>query len=62
MIDRVPEPGSQAAPGCRCGADMELKRIETGRNDTKLKIFRCPRCQDELRLMIWSEESVDGYM
>ncbi len=62
MIERMLEPGSTDLPGCRCGAEMELRRIEKRQNDTELKFFRCPKCRHEMRLMIWSEESVDSHI
>ena len=60
MIERVLEPGSTELPGCKCGADMTLERVERKPNDTELKIFRCPSCRHEMRLMVWSEETVDA--
>jgi hypothetical protein len=55
MIERVLELGSTETPACQCGVDMELIATESRSFDTRLKIFRCPDCQHEMRLMVWSE-------
>ncbi len=55
MIERVLEANSAELPLCRCGAEMSLTRIDARTADTALKIFHCPRCEHEMRLMVWSE-------
>jgi hypothetical protein len=60
MIERLLEPDSTAVPACKCGADMALSRMENRADDIQLKIFRCSSCSHELRLMVWSEETLNA--
>ena len=39
---------------------MKLSRMESRADDIQLKIFRCPSCSHELRLMVWSEETLNA--
>jgi hypothetical protein len=58
MIERALELGSPDLPVCQCKAEMDLVTTEKKGRDIQLKIFRCSSCQHEMRLMVWSEESI----
>ncbi len=60
MIERLLDSDSPDTTACKCGSEMTLSRTEIRGPDTLLKIFRCSSCRTELRLMVWSEESVDS--
>jgi hypothetical protein len=55
-IERLLEPGSIEIPLCRCGAEMRLANGErpVATHETEIRIFRCPVCEHELRLTVWS--------
>ena len=56
MIERLLEPNSTELPNCHCGSEMKLARTERKSPDSQLKIFACPACQREMRLMVWGED------
>jgi hypothetical protein len=58
MIERLLEPGSTELPTCECGKEMYLAKTESKSPDTHLKIFECPACRREMRLMVWSAEEI----
>jgi hypothetical protein len=55
MLERLLEPGSTELPDCVCGTQMRLEKTQAAQDDTEIRIFRCPRCQRELRLTVWCE-------
>jgi hypothetical protein len=57
MIERLLEPGSTERPLCNCSKEMILVRTEVKSADTQLRIFECPSCKREMRLMVWSDET-----
>lgn len=56
MIERLTEPGSDAGPHCRCGAEMVRVRVERRSADTLVKFFMCRTCDYDLRVMVWDDE------
>lgn len=55
-IERLLEPGSIEMPLCRCGVAMRLASGErpAATHETEIRVFRCPACEHELRLTVWS--------
>ncbi len=56
MLERLIVAQSTEAPTCRCGSDMKLVETQVKAKDTAIKIFRCPGCDHEMRLMVWIAE------
>ena len=56
-IERWLDVGSTDLPACKCGSEMDLADTQAKENDTLLKIFLCPSCRHEMRVMVWSEET-----
>jgi hypothetical protein len=56
-LDRVLVPGSADLPDCQCGAEMHLAKSKLCENsrDAEIRIYQCPACAHELRLMVWTE-------
>jgi len=57
IIERLLEPGSKELPTCRCGVEMKLvdqDRPAAATHETEIRIFRCPTCEHEMRLTVWS--------
>jgi hypothetical protein len=54
-IERVLVPGSADLPDCRCGSEMDLIAQEKvgNQSEAETRMYRCARCERELRLMIW---------
>jgi len=55
-LDSVLIPGSTYLPDCHCGSEMHHKRstpCEKSR-DAEVRIYKCPACARELRLMVWA--------
>ena len=51
-FERLLEAGSTELPDCRCAAEMSLMAIvPVAGGDTEIRIFRCPDCSHELRLI-----------
>jgi hypothetical protein len=57
MIEGLLEPGSTEGPLCNCNKEMILVRTEMKSADTQLRIFECPSCKREMRLMVWIDEA-----
>ena len=55
-IERWLERGAADLPTCKCGSEMDLAETVEKTNDTQLRIFLCPSCRHEMRVMVWSEE------
>jgi hypothetical protein len=53
MLERLLEPSSEELPNCVCGNAMDLERTQAASADTEIKIFRCAKCERELRLTVW---------
>ena len=56
-IEDVLVGGSTERPDCPCGAEMQLSKSEPidQPSGTEIRIYECPVCQHELRLMVWVE-------
>lgn len=59
-IERVLSGGSAESPDCRCGSEMALAAVQASMDDsdTALRIYVCPACRHELRLMVWAETPI----
>ena len=59
-LERVLAAGSHDLPDCRCGAEMRLARstVFDKSPDTEIRIYGCPACGHELRLMAWRERDI----
>ena len=56
-FERLLVPGSPDLPECRCGNEMQIARDElTDRTDAAIRIYKCPICQHEMRLTVWSKD------
>ena len=55
--DEFLEPSSTGSPDCSCGKPMKFERIEVGphHDGAHVKVFTCPACLHELRLMVWDD-------
>jgi hypothetical protein len=58
-LERILEPGSSEMPDCHCGAEMHLVRSEPAdaSPSAEIRIYECPNCKRELRVMVWIETS-----
>ena len=58
-IEDVLAPGSIEMPDCQCGVEMRLSKSEVIEKspDTEVRIYECPACRHEMRLMVWSEQT-----
>lgn len=58
-LERLLVPGSTELPECRCGKEMGITSIDPlpKRSDAQIRIYRCPACQHELRLTVWTAEA-----
>ena len=56
-FERLLEPGCTEVPACRCGADMEIARIERLPQgcDADVRVYRCVACNHEMRLTVWAK-------
>jgi hypothetical protein len=56
VIERLLEPGSTELPTCRCGVEMKLMGRDqpAAAYETEIRTFRCPACEHEIRLTVWS--------
>lgn len=56
-IEDVLAPGSTEMPDCLCGTEMELTQSGpiNKSSGTEVRIFECPACKHQLRLMVWLE-------
>jgi hypothetical protein len=56
VIERLLEPGCTELPDCRCGKEMQIASVEPllERSDAHIRIYKCPACQHEMRLTVWS--------
>jgi len=52
-FERLLEAGSTELPDCRCTAEMHLISIVPAGGISEIRIFRCPDCNHELRLIAW---------
>ena len=61
LFERLLEPGCTEMPACRCGQEMKLVRVEpiSIRDDAKIQIYHCSKCEHELRLTVWAVEAVE---
>jgi hypothetical protein len=54
--ERLLVPGSTELPECRCGEEMQIARDEpSARTDAEIRVYKCPLCQHEMRLTVWSK-------
>jgi hypothetical protein len=60
MLERLLETGSTELPPCACGKEMRYERTQLATSDTEIRIFRCPDCERELRLTVWSAAVLKG--
>ncbi len=59
-IERVLAAGSTEMPDCRCGAEMRLTQSTASDSfDTEIRVYKCPACKHELRLMAWKEAPIE---
>ena len=60
LYERLLIPGSTELPECRCGEEMQIVRDPqvSDRTDAQIRIYNCPACNHEMRLTVWSPESL----
>ena len=58
VFEQLPAAAISEVPDCRCGQKMESAGSETssGNTDSFICIYRCPCCEHEMRLTVWSAE------
>ena len=56
-IERLLEPGNTSLPDCRCGKQMKVfsRTPSSDRSGSYIRIYKCPSCQHEMRLTVWTE-------
>jgi hypothetical protein len=60
-IERLLEPENTGLPDCRCGKEMKVfsRTPSPDRSDSyTIRIYKCPSCQHEMRLTVWTEEAL----
>ena len=57
-IERLLEPGNTELPDCICGKQMKVFSVTpvSERRDTYIRVYKCPSCQHELRLTVWTDD------
>ena len=58
-LERVIAAGSVEMPDCRCGTEMKLVRSCDHSLETETRVYQCPACGHELRLMAWRDSTVE---
>lgn len=55
-------PGSADLPDCSCGSEMDLIAQEKvgNQSEAETRMYRCARCEHELRLMVWLDAANSG--
>ena len=57
LYERLLIPGSTELPECRCGEKMSIVDEQLPeRTDAQICIYKCPACQHEMRLTVWSQD------
>jgi hypothetical protein len=59
-LERLLVPGAIKTPDCACDAEMLLDHTEPAEQSvgTEIRVYICPTCQHELRLMVWAESTM----
>ena len=62
IFERLLERGCTELPACRCGQEMKLVRVDpiSIRDDAKIQIYHCSKCEHELRLTVWAVDAVES--
>jgi hypothetical protein len=57
LYERLLTPGSTELPECRCGEEMQIAGVDevSDRTDAQIRIYKCSKCQHEMRLTIWAD-------
>jgi len=61
LIEHWWKAGSQDVPDCRCGKRMKaFNTIPIGEPiDAHIRVYKCPSCQHEMRLTVWSADALN---
>lgn len=60
-IERLLEPENKDLPDCRCGKQMKVFSATPTPDirDSYIRVYKCPACQHEIRLTVWTQNTLD---
>jgi hypothetical protein len=58
VFEQLPAAENSVVPDCRCGQKMQSAGCKTSpsNTDSQIRIYRCPGCEHEMLLTVWSAE------
>ena len=58
IFEQLPAAANDEVPDCRCRKKMERAGSKTtpGNTNSYIRIYRCPCCEHEMLLTVWSAE------